>query len=75
MKLAEYHLRVPLKKELGSIEAAWQLNITELGPFLVDIDSTGKNHFDKLDKVIDDNRKNAYKKLNIPEDFEFTKLY
>jgi L(+)-tartrate dehydratase beta subunit len=62
-------------KELGTIEAAWQLNLTELGPFLVDIDSEGRNHFDRLDKVIDDNRKKAYKLLNIPEDFEFTKLY
>ena len=66
---------VHLFDELGSIEAAWVLELNDLGPFLVDIDTTGQNHFDKLDKVIDDNRKKVYEKLGIPEDFEYTKLY
>lgn len=66
---------VHLLDELGSIEAAWMLELDNLGPFLVDIDTTGQNHFDKLDKTIDDNRKKVYKKLGIPEDFEYTKLY
>lgn len=66
---------VHLFDELGSIEAAWVLELNDLGPFLVDIDTTGQNHFDKLDKTIDDNRKEVYKKLGIPEDFEYTKLY
>jgi len=62
-------------KELGSIEAAWMLQLKDLGPFLVDIDSEGRSHFDKLDVVIENNRKRAYQKLKIPEDFEYTKLY
>jgi tartrate/fumarate subfamily iron-sulfur-dependent hydro-lyase beta chain len=62
-------------EELGSIEAAWQLELNELGPFLVDMDTKGRNHFDKLDKVIDENRKKVYEKLGIPEDFQYTKLY
>lgn len=62
-------------KELGSIEASWILELRDLGPFLVDIDSEGNNHFDKLDVVIDNHRKKAYKDLGIPEDFEYTKLY
>jgi len=61
--------------ELGSIEAAWLLEIGELGPFLVDIDCNGRNYFDELDPVIAENRKKAYQKLSIPEDFEYTKLY
>jgi len=62
-------------KQLGSIEAAWILELRDLGPFLVDIDSEGKNHFDELDVIIDNNRKKAYKDLGIPEDFAYTKLY
>lgn len=62
-------------EELGSIEAAWQLELRDLGPFLVDIDSEGRNHFDELDVAIDNNRKRAYKDLKIPENFEYTKLY
>jgi len=61
--------------ELGSIEAAWILGLKELGPFLVDIDYEGRNYFDELDVIIDANRKKAYRRLNIPEDFEYTKLY
>lgn len=62
-------------EELGSIEAAWILQLTDLGPFLVDIDSEGRNHFDELDRSIDANRKRAYRYLKIPEDFEYTRLY
>jgi tartrate/fumarate subfamily iron-sulfur-dependent hydro-lyase beta chain len=66
---------VYLFDELGSIEAPWILELNDLGPFLVDIDTTGRNHFDRLDKVIQENRKKVYEKLGIPEDFEYTKLY
>jgi len=62
-------------EELGSIEAAWVLELRDLGPFLVDIDSEGRNHFDELDITIDNNRKKAYRDLGIPEDFKYTKLY
>lgn len=62
-------------EELGSIEAAWQLELEGLGPFVVDIDCEGRNRFDELDRVIEENRKEAYRFLNIPEEFEYTKLY
>ena len=62
-------------KELGSIEAAWQLEVEELGPFLVDIDTEGNNHFHRLDLRIEANRREAYRSLGIAEDFEYTKLY
>lgn len=66
---------VYLFDELGTIEAAWQLQIEKLGPFIVDIDCNGNNYFDALDKIIEQNVNKAYKILNIPEDFEYTKLY
>ena len=62
-------------KELGSIEAAWILDLKDLGPFLVDIDTEGRSYFDELDLVIEKNRRKAFQRLGIPEDFEFTKLY
>ena len=62
-------------EELGSIEAAWQLEIRKLGPFLVDIDTEGRNYFEELDLVIAANRRKAFQRLGIPEDFEYTKLY
>jgi len=62
-------------EELGSIEAAWILKLKDLGPFLVDIDSEGRNYFDELDAKISENQRKAYERLGIPEDFEYTKLY
>ena len=62
-------------EELGSIEAAWILKLKDLGPFLVDIDCEGRNYFNELDSKIAANRKKAYLRLGIPEDFEYTKLY
>jgi tartrate dehydratase beta subunit/fumarate hydratase class I family protein len=60
---------------LGSIEAAWQLELNDLGPFLLDMDCEGKNLFEDLDVSINNNRKRVYKDLDIPEEFEYTKLY
>ncbi len=62
-------------EELGSIEATWQLQLDKLGPFKVDIDCGGNNLFDELDEVISANKEKAYETLNIPADFEYTKLY
>jgi len=66
---------VYLFDELGTIEAAWQLHLNNLGPFLVDMDSEGNNYFDSIDEMVEENRKKAYRTLQIPEDFKYTKLY
>lgn len=66
---------VYLFDELGTIEAAWQLRLNNLGPFLVDMDSEGNNYFDSIDTMIEENRKKVYKDLQIPENFKYTKLY
>lgn len=66
---------VELLDELGSIEAAWQLTVRELGPFLVDIDAQGGNYFDALDDTIAEHRIKVYEDLGIPAGFQETKLY
>ena len=66
---------VHLFDELGSIEAAWFFKVHELGPFLVDIDTTGANFFEQLDGEIAANKDAALRKLGIDENFNFTKLY
>ena len=66
---------VYLYDELGRIEAAWFFKVKELGPFIVDIDTSGENLFDKLDKTIADKKDNALRELGIDPDFQFTKLY
>ena len=66
---------VKLFKELGTIEATWHMDVNELGPFVVDIDCEGNNLFDALDDKIQERKLKAYDALNIPQDFEYTKLY
>lgn len=66
---------VYLYDELGRIEAAWFFKLKDLGPFIVDIDTKGRNLFDQLDETIAKNKENALKELGIDPDFQFTKLY
>ena len=66
---------VHLYDELGRIEAAWFFKVTELGPFIVDIDTNGDNFFDQLDEKIADNKEKALRDLGIDPDYQFTKLY
>lgn len=66
---------VYLYDELGRIEAAWFFKLTDLGPFIVDIDTQGNNFFDRLDQTIAENKDRALRELGIDPDFQFTKLY
>lgn len=35
----------------------WQLKLRDLGPFLVDMNCEGRNHFDELDAIMEEKRK------------------
>jgi L(+)-tartrate dehydratase beta subunit len=62
------------KKEFGSIESAWIIGLEDYGPLIVDIDCYGNNYFDEIEGVIQNNKKAAYQYLNIPDDFQYTRL-
>lgn len=66
---------VYLYDELGRIEAAWFFKLNELGPFIVDIDTQGRNLFDQMDNEIEKRKEQAFKDLGIEPDFQYTKLY
>ncbi len=66
---------VHLYDELGRIEAAWFFKLSDIGPFIVDIDTEGNNYFDALDVEIAKRKEAAMQELGIEHDFEFTKLY
>jgi len=66
---------VALFDELGTIEATWHLKLDHLGPFVVDMDIYGNNLFEEIDQKVAEKKKEVMKKLGIPEDFEYTKLY
>ena len=66
---------VELFEELGSIEACWLLELDELGPFIVDMDSHGRNYFDELDVHVAKQRDAVLEAMGVPADFVPTKLY
>ena len=66
---------VELFQELGSIEACWLLELDELGPFIVDMDSHGRNYFDELDVHVAKQRDAVLDAMGVPADFTPTKLY
>lgn len=66
---------VELFEELGSIEACWLLELNKLGPFIVDMDSHGRNYFDELDVHVAKQRDAVLQSMGVPEDFTPTKLY
>lgn len=65
---------VDLFDELGSIEATWYMDLNDLGPFVVDIDTLGNNLYAARQAEVDKNRAKALRELGI-EDFKYTKLY
>ena len=62
-------------EELGSIEATWHMKLDELGPFVVDIDTKGKNLYKAHESEVDEARIAALKQLGIDPDYQYTKLY
>ena len=66
---------VELFRELGSIEATWRMKVTELGPFVVDIDTKGRNLYKAHEAEVDEAKTKALEKLGIDADFHYTKLY
>ena len=61
--------------ELGTIEATWHMNLCELGPFVVDLDTLGGSLYGAHEAVVDEARERALGKLGIAPDFTYTKLY
>ena len=66
---------VELFDALGTIEATWHMTVTELGPFVVDIDCRGNNLYKNHEKEVDEAREKALRALGIEPDFQYTKLY
>ena len=61
-------------EELGKTEATWVFEVENFGPFFVDIDANGNNYFELMDDEVRNNKNDAYKKLGICPDYEYTKV-
>ncbi len=61
-------------EKLGKTEATWIFEVENFGPFFVDIDAHGNNYFESLDNKVQNNLQDAYKKMGISPDYEYTKV-
>lgn len=61
-------------QEIGPTEATWVLTVENFGPFLVDIDSRGKNYFGPIILHARNNKKDIYRKYGIPLNYKYTPI-
>jgi len=61
-------------REKGLIEALIVYHVGNTGPWLVNIDTRGNVLYDEIYKGVDSRLQEIYKKINLPQDFEYTSL-
>ncbi|MBR2036702.1 MAG: hypothetical protein IKA09_03145, partial [Lachnospiraceae bacterium] len=66
---------VYLFDEMGSIEAPWQFELNEFGPFVVDMDTEGNSLYEQVDDKVRENLVSAHTRMGIEPDFKYTQLY
>ncbi len=57
--------------ELGPLESTWVLDVENFGPFIVDIDASGHNLFDRVNGRVNRKLEAAYEKYGI-KDYVYT---
>lgn len=61
-------------EELGGTEATWVMEFEKGGPFIVDIDTRGNNVYHQVHREVERNFKRLYRKLGIPNGFQYTNV-
>lgn len=60
--------------ELGKTEATWVFRVERFGPFFVDMDASGRNHFDELTADVRSRMAKVRRDLGIPDTFAYTNV-
>jgi len=63
---------VHFMEELGKTEATWIYEVRDFGPFFVDIDASGANYFQGLNREIAGHMDEISRQLGIPQGYQFT---
>ena len=61
-------------EEFGKTEATWIMEVNDFGPFIVDMDTKGRNYFENLRGNTAKNLTEQYQKLILDELFEYTEI-
>lgn len=62
------------REELGNTEATWLLETENFGPFLVDMDTKGRNYYESINQDVHQKLQELYSKLGIPADYTYTEV-
>jgi L(+)-tartrate dehydratase beta subunit len=63
---------VHFREEIGNAEATWVYELLDAGPFIVDMDSSGRNLFHEVYRESSRRLAEAYPRFGIRPDFEYT---
>lgn len=67
-------LNVFNREEYGNTEATWLMEVENFGPFIVDMDTKGRNYFESVDNDVRKKLKEVYNRIGIPQNFNYTKV-
>lgn len=65
-------LNVHFLDKLGKTEATWVMELENAGPFIVSIDTHGKNLFHRVNREVEKRFEDFYAKYGISKDFTYT---
>lgn len=61
-------------KEFGITEATWLMEAENFGPFIVDMDTKGRNYFEFIDEDVSRQVLSAYERFGVRPDFKYTAM-
>lgn len=65
---------VYFREELGNTEATWVLEVENFGPFIVDIDTKGRNYFSQIESEVKGKLNEFYRYFGISKNFVYTEM-
>ncbi len=65
-------LSVNYLEEFGMLEAVWVFKAKEWGPYLVDIDTTGANYFNTIDREARQRLPEVLKRLGVDPEYQYS---
>lgn len=67
-------LDVHFSDELGKTEATWVMELEDAGPFIVSIDTHGKNLFQRVNRIVQKRCKDFWAQYGISKGFTYTNV-
>lgn len=67
-------VNVFFREELGNTEATWLMEVENFGPFIVDMDTWGRNYFASVDRDVKEQLLKTYAQFGFDKKFHYTEV-